>query len=411
MRADAWLRETGFMPDEAALRRVEDGLIAAMEAGLDGRGGLPMLPAYVSAPEVKRARRAIVLDAGGTHLRAALMQVTPDGRAQVILQRVIPTPGTQGRISAEAFFDEIAALIAPMCGDSGCIGFCFSFACEILPDRDARVLYLDKELQVDGLAGCLVAEGLRGALAARGLRSDHRITVLNDTVAAQLGASGEVGMILGTGFNCCYGEANGRIRKDAALCERPGRTIVNTECGAFDALPLTAADFAVHAATADGASNALEKTLSGAYQGLLLASLMRGAAEAGVLRIGHIPEIGAKDITALLLDPGASGLLRDCSPDWAAVTDLARGVIDRAAAFTAATLHAILRKGDLGLHAPAGIAAEGSTFWRNPFLREEIIRRLQTTGRDFRIVSTPEANLAGAAMAALSDEGGTPCLP
>ena len=78
-------------------------------------------------------------------------------------------------------------------------------------------------------------------------------------------------------------------------------------------------------------------------------------------------------------------------------------MIHRASCLVAVTLRAILRRGYMGLRAPACLAVEGTTFWRNTVLRESIMRRVISGGRTIKLVSVEDANLAGAAAAALAD--------
>ena len=410
MNAKEFLHDAGLMLTATQYEEMEYALAAALKNGLAGTGGLPMLTSYLPVTRVKAPRRVIALDVGGTHTRAALVDVAPGEPAAVRQLQVIPTPGTQGEITREAFFAALAEAIAPMAGESDLIGLCFSFACEIQPDRDAKVLYLDKQLQVTGLTGTLVGAGLREAMAALSLPHGHQITLLNDTVAALLGAlaadttpyDGYIGMILGTGFNCCYNEANTLVTKNKVLQSRPGRFLMNTECGAFDAFPMTEMDKRVHAACGDGAKNALEKAVSGAYQGPLLTEILKSAAAAGVFSAESIPDVTAKDAAEFLMNPDAPGVLHDLCPDPTPVLQLTRGMTHRAASLTAVTLKAILRRGYMGLRAPACIAAEGSLFWGNAALRGEILRQVESGGRTLRLLHAHDANLTGAAVAALS---------
>ena len=412
MNAKDFLQDAGFLIKESIYEEMEYAISGDMKKGLAGAGGLPMLTSYLPVTRVKEPRKVIVLDVGGTNLRTALVAVAPGEPVQVQHLTTLPTPGTQGEMTREAFFAAIAETLAPIAGESDRIGLCFSFACEIQPDRDAKVLYLDKQLQVTGLTGTLVGEGLREAMASLGLPHDHRITVLNDTVAALLGAvatdptpfyDGYIGMILGTGFNCCYNEANTLVTKDKVLQSRPGRFLMNTECGAFTGFPITDIDKKVHAACADGAKNALEKAISGAYQGPLLTELLKAAAKEGVFTADSIPDVTARDAAAFLIDPDAPGVLHDMCPDPTPVLQLTRGMIHRASCLAAVTLRAILRRGYMGLRAPACLVVEGSTFWGNPVLREGIMRRVVSGGRTINLVSVNDANLSGAAAAALAE--------
>lgn len=411
MNAMDFLRGAGFLLSGDQFEEMEYALSAAMKNGLAGDGGLPMLPSYLPVRRITAPRRVIALDVGGTHLRTALVSLIPGAPAEISRLHVVPTPGVSAPVTKEAFFGAMADAVAPIAGESDCIGLCFSFACDILPNRDAVMLYPDKELQADGLTGTRIGEELLRAMAARGLKHDHRIAVLNDTVAALLGAAaadptpydGYVGMVLGTGFNCCYNEANVLVKKDKVLQARPGRYLINTECGAFDAFPVTEIDRRVHAACLDGAHNALEKAVAGAYQGRVLTELLKAAAAEGVIHAEHVPVLTARDAADFVADPAAPGVLRDLSPDREEVLLLTRGMLARAAALTAAALRAVLRRGYMGLRAPACIAVDGSVFWHNEMLRKEILRRVESGGRSLRVVDARGAALTGAAAAVLAE--------
>lgn len=415
---DAFLRDIRFSLAEEALHRAQDRFVADMRRGLMGDAqGLPMLPAYLPLNDQSPRGDALVLDAGGTHLRLALMRLGPEGPRQ-LAYREMPMPGTAGRLSRTAFFRALAQATAPLASQADCIGFCFSFSAESLPDGDARVLYLDKELQVDGLSGALVGEGLLRALAEMGAPHRHRIAVLNDTTAALLGAraaqpqaDARIGMILGTGFNCCYGEENARILKAEAIRTAPGRSIVNIEAGAFDGVEPSLADLLVRQESADAAQNPLEKMVSGVYQGPLLHALTRLAAEAGCFSaegaaiLAEAPVPTAADINAFAANPEAPGSLHDLLTtleDCRALHALALALLQRTAALSAMVLRAVLTACDVPTDAPAAIAVEGSTYWKNPLLQRAFKAQLATADKPARILRAENCNLIGAALAALA---------
>lgn len=175
--------------DPAAL--VEDVLIE-MERGLMGPGSsLPMIPAYIS-PVSKPApfKTVIALDAGGTNLRAALVKFDENGKAVPADSRKIPMPGTNGPIGADAYFDEIAAVTAPLIEQAGDkvegIGFCFSYPMEITKEADGILMAFSKEVEAPEVIGKSIGAGLREALKRRKVPVPERIILLNDTVATLL---------------------------------------------------------------------------------------------------------------------------------------------------------------------------------------------------------------------------------
>jgi hexokinase len=57
----------------------------------------------------------VVLDAGGTNLRAALMSFSSEGKPIIENFSKHPMPGTGGRdVGKEEFFDTLAALVEPL---------------------------------------------------------------------------------------------------------------------------------------------------------------------------------------------------------------------------------------------------------------------------------------------------------
>lgn len=282
MDAVEYLDSIGFVTRYEQMMPIMDTFIEDICTGLseDGRSSMPMLPAYLTVDEgLDRNHSVIVIDAGGTNLRVALVEVRPGCKPETRYFKQQPVPGKAVPLSRDDFFDALAAAVEPVADQSDRIGFCFSFPCRIREDLDGEILYMDKELSVDGISGALVGQGLLSALKKRGVKHDHRVVVLNDTVATLLGAlaehpadqySGHIGMILGTGMNCCYSELNSRIGKNEYLKNRPGHSIINMEAGAFSRLFRTKADERLDMGTKRSGTHVLEKMVSGAYQGKVM---------------------------------------------------------------------------------------------------------------------------------------------
>ena len=183
-----FLKEIGFIQTWEEMKPVEESFIDHMKKGMNGeKSSMPMLPAYLpvdSLPE--ESKDVIVMDAGGTNLRVALLRINPGSKPEVLWHHKQPVPGKPGPMTPEAFFDALAHAVAPVADKSDRIGFCFSFPCRIRPDYDGEIIYLDKELDVPGIEGALVGENLKKALGKLGLKNDHKVVILNDTVAALL---------------------------------------------------------------------------------------------------------------------------------------------------------------------------------------------------------------------------------
>lgn len=423
MTTAAFLKENGLAPGAADFARWVADFKREMGLGLAGaKSSLRMIPTYLSAQDLPTSGEpVIVLDAGGTNLRIALMEFTPAG-PQAGYFNTVPMLGTQGHLTVEEFYDGLAELMAPIADRSGRVGFCFSFPCEILPDLDGRVLHFDKEVDIGGAQGSVLGVGLRAALEKRGLRHDHKVAVINDTVAAMLGAMSQglgdgnsVGFILGTGTNICASFPVDTIGKLPAQHRQKGGTmVINLESGGFDALERSPVDLAFDATLADPGTQVLEKLISGAYQGPMALAYLRAAADtglfsnAGVAGYKALPALTAKDISMFLggADDHPLGFL---SPADKAVTlEILDGFFRRASMLTAATLAAVLEVCGQSKDParPVAIAAEGTTFYKCPLLHKYLLEDMETLvagemGLYSRFVQGENPNLTGAALAAL----------
>lgn len=89
-----------------------------MEAGLTGSvSSLPMIPTYLGIGKQEEYLKPIlVIDAGGTNLRAASVRFTDTGFEVLdIVKRKMP--GREGKISAEQLFSELTDTIEKVLSD------------------------------------------------------------------------------------------------------------------------------------------------------------------------------------------------------------------------------------------------------------------------------------------------------
>ncbi len=258
-REETFLKERGL--DVEGIDR--EGLLKVFEeemaAGLAGKpSSLMMIPSFISIDKpVKTDTPVVVLDAGGTNLRAAVVKIDRQGKAEIGSFFKRPMPGTQGEVSASEFYDAFADFLMPVIAESESIGFCFSYPAEITPECDAKLLRWSKQIQVPSVVGTMIGTGLLSHLALRGFT--RRTVILNDTVATLLAGksagvakdySAYVGFILGTGTNTAYVEHNARITKRADL-DKTGSMVINVESGAFTRVQQSLFDKAMDAATND----------------------------------------------------------------------------------------------------------------------------------------------------------------
>lgn len=396
-------------------------LLEEMEEGLAGRpSSLKMYPTYLPGeggrvPDGK----AIALDAGGTHFRAALVSFQ-GGRMTVERNEERPMPGTKSEVTKEEFLDWVCDRLAPLLPESRDIGFCFSFPAEILPDGDGVLRAFDKEIRVTGSEGMTVCREIRERLAQRGMSAPDSFVLLNDTAAVLLGsmteeenAGGCVGFVLGTGVNLCYCEPCERIGKLAAPVG--GSMPINTEFGMFSRTPSGIYDLQLDAAAKNPGENKLEKMISGAYLGELTRLTLLGAAEEGLLgetashRIRKLHELPLSEVSAFL---SGSGDRLHCLCRTEDDAEVCRAVcaelVDRAAKLCVCGVSAAVLRAGLGTRKelPVSVAAEGSTFWKTKGLKERFDYWLgemteKKLGRCCRVVPAPGATMAGCAAAVL----------
>ena len=435
---------------------VEDVLVE-MERGLRGAdSSLPMIPAYISpVSRTTPGKTVIALDAGGTNLRAALVTFDENGRAVVGESRKAPMPGSQECLGADAFFDEIAALAAPlieMAGDKvEGIGFCFSYHMEITKEADGVLIAFSKEVDAPDVVGRAIGAGLREALVRRKVKVPGRIILLNDTVATLLCGLSEipvhgglrrgedrygveagpmVGFILGTGFNTAYPE---RIIPKIGFDSPQNPQIVVCETGNFAHRYMGFLDKEYDSTTKNPGAYTLEKATSGAYLGPLSFHILKQAVKDGVLSFHRQdeflawPTMQTKDLNPFMHEPlartGPIGELfgsdeRDALSSFVYLTSI---VTERAALLAAAVVAAAVEKAGAGYGStresdshgydpfvPVRVAVEGTTYMIYKGMRSALESYLhimlnKDRPRSYAIAPVEQASLLGAAVAALSE--------
>jgi hexokinase len=437
--------ELGLTATDGKMMDYIEDFESEMLRGLEGKdSSLLMLPTYISQEQLKfhehesdskgvstagKAGHVAVIDAGGTNLRIALVELGK-GSPRIKYYEKYPIPGFREAVSKDEFFSKLSAYLAPIIWESDKIGFCFSNPAEVLPNRDAKIITFTKEVVVTGSEGALLGESLKAALKERGLPWDKSVVVLNDTVATQLSAmadpqmrgrySGYIGLILGTGINASYSERNEFIKKSEYLRSKPGTTIINTEAGGYGGFPQNEVDSRFIAETADPEYHKFEKMASGAYQYNLLLEWIRFAAgekrfsDGFAAALGSLESIPIGDADRFYFSPGQDVLSSLCkeTSDGEGLRQLVEAFFDRVAFMTAAVLTGMLRRmGDGGKNPerPVFISAEGTTFYNARLLRPGIDRYMENYTRDklgyhYDFVRIEDATILGSAVAGLAGE-------
>ncbi len=330
-----FLKENKMLADSFDATEME----AVFEEDMRSKKTLSMIPSYQNAvPGELPKGKLLAIDAGGTNLRFAEFTDGAEGES-----KKMPMFGIKEEICADEFFDRMAAEISQF--DAQKVGLCFSYPCEILPNKDGRILTFTKEVKISGAEGKVLGEEIN-----KRLETPRQFSVLNDTVGAQLGVCADIGVILGTGFNICY--------TDHSL-----GTIVNTECGQYGQLPCGTFDDML-SEEMNSPRPCAEKQISGAYLG----TLIRIVARAYFGR--EIPYFELSSVSEFLIGEGP--LYRYFSDaEKRDFREIIRLLLDRAAARAAMMVKCLLKGQD-----HAVLALEGSTVYKLPGYFDAFRRKL-----------------------------------
>jgi hexokinase len=336
-------------------------------------------------------------------------------------------PGSDGEIDRDAFFDALARAVVPVAARADRIGFCFSYAVEMYPEKDGKLIFFSKEIKAHGVVGQSIGAGLVEALARVGAARPSRVVLLNDTVATLLaGRNSEpgrrfddfIGLVCGTGMNMAYVETNSSIGKRSGL-DPAGSQVINTECGSFGRAPRGAVDREFDSTMDHPGKYTNEKMISGAYLGGLCLFTIRRAARDGLLspraaeEVGKLEALSTKDVSDFLLYPSAStnplGELasRAAEEDAIVLYGLMDSLVERAAKLVAVDLSAVLLKTGKGRDPrfPVSITVDGTTFWQMRGFRVRVECHMRSflagaASRAYEISGAEDAPLIGAAIAA-----------
>ncbi len=429
-KVEEFLKKYGMSAESVDLDANCGTFISEMRSGLEGSGSLLMIPTYITmGNELPLQEPVIAIDAGGTNFRVAVIHFNENKEPVIEDFKVYPMPGTQGEVTKEEFFDTMAGYVQPVLHRSNKISFCFSYPTEILPNRDGKLIKFSKEIRVKDIQGEVIGENLLIALKKRGFTEKKDLLVLNDTVATLLAGKsaspdrqfdGYIGFILGTGTNICYAEECVNIVKVPALKQSTGSVLINIESGAYNKIDRGEIDLEFDSTTANPGDFVFEKTISGAYQGGLILTVIHKAAKEGVFsaaaasKLNELKELSSREIDDFLYYPYGQNALAYCCADstgcedHAALYYLIDGLLERAARYVAFSLTAVLEKTGKGKNpcVPACITADGSTFYKSKLFRGKLDHYIKTYTNDAKgiyceFVKVDNGTLVGTAIAGL----------
>lgn len=447
-KAKQFLTSHKLTASELDISEMVNSFLTDMKSGLEGKeSSLMMLPTYIEAEgEVKANEPVVAIDAGGTNFRAAKVYFDDDLNLKTEKLQHYKMPAVDEELSKKEFFKTFAKYMEDYKSVSDKIGFCFSYAAEIYPNKDGKLLEWSKEVKAPEVIGEMVGKNFLEAMGT----PDKQLVLMNDTVSTLLAGKAAtagknydtyIGFILGTGTNTSYIEPNKNITKTEGL-DSAGSQIINIESGNFGGAPRTDIDVAFDNTTKNPGRYTFEKMFSGGYFGGLCTTALKIAADEGLFseeskkNVENIQELTteevnkfisgiapAEDTTAeslstkegeetatqvkdLDLNKIHGALVND--EDRQTATQIIDGMIERAAKLVAANLAAVILKTGKAKTAekPVLMTIEGTTFYKlknfqtmfEGFLQEFLSGENK---RYYEIVEVENSSLLGAAIAAI----------
>lgn len=392
----------------------------------------PMIPVYGLLPDQNQnthfGKSAIIIDAGGTNFRSALVSFSEDGTPTISNLEKSSMPGIERELSKEEFYNAIADKIEYLKDKADRIGFCFSYAMSMTKDNDGQVIVFSKEIKAPEVVGTFVGAELLAVLKKRGWKTVGKIVLLNDTVAALLAGLGQkteagnpfssyIGFVFGTGMNNAYIEENNIPKID----DDGKKHIVVCEGGMYNNLLLSSFDEMLDKDTVNPGESLLEKMCSGGYFGTLTYIVIKTACEEHIFsapfaaRFKQLTSLKAADIDLFLEDTSNPETVLGAVAAEGCITDIKKlkyiltTIINRTTCIVTAVLAATIIKCGKGKdrEAPVAIVCNGSTFWKCHGLAENVAKKLEDklTGSSkayFKILKIDDDITLGTALAAIN---------
>lgn len=392
-----------------------------MNEGYKKQNSLKMISTYINFQDkVENDSTAIVIDAGGTNLRIALVEFKENNSAEIVYQKKFPMIGLEQEVTVDTFFEKLFSYLEPILQKSNKIGFCFSFPTEITPDRDGIVLEMNKGIKIRGIEGGRIGQRLKDELQSKGFGINYDVTVINDTVSCLLGGmiidplkqyDSFIGFILGTGTNTAFVEPNKE------------NMIINIESGGYDKISSSWLDKELDKDTTNPNKQKFEKMISGAYLGSLAAILLQKAGEEQYFTynfcqvIAELKELTTEDLSLFMEYPYSNynriGKLLNSDgsdDDRLVIYEIIDQLLLRSAKLVAINILGIMEYLNLGNLPvlPICVSSEGSTFFKFKQLNTKILNEINnysTTSRQYHceFVEAKESTIYGTAIAALLD--------
>uniref|UniRef100_A0A158P960 Phosphotransferase n=1 Tax=Angiostrongylus cantonensis TaxID=6313 RepID=A0A158P960_ANGCA len=429
-----------FIISNDDLHIISSKIEAEMKAGLSSVNGssIAMLPSYVPAlPDGSEEGQYVAIDLSGKNLRIMLLTLRGSGREPSAVNNNYIVPNHVMKGTGDQLFTFIVNCLQRFLQEFGLveanlpIGFVFSYPCELLSIRSARLLWWTKGFDIKDCLQKDVVQLLEEALEMNMSTKAQIKAVMNDTVG-QLAAAGHkygpectIGVVIGYGCNSSYLEKTSRITKfnaDAVGYKHPNMVVVTEweefgSKGELDSV-LTQFDKEIDEASVHKGKQIIDKLTGALYLGELVRRILSQLVLDRVLFDGHPCEkldetdsFPTKYISEILAEEDNSykACRRICdeldvpmhgSGDYHIIRDVCFVVSNRSAAIVAAAISALLRHLDIS---KVKIGVGGALIQFHPIyhkLLEEKLTDLAPLSTEWELVPADEGSARGAALIA-----------
>lgn len=423
-KAEKFLKDHKMTASDLNIGELSNLFINEMEKGLQGTdSSLIMIPTYIEVNKQITANQPVIaIDAGGTNFRTAKVYFDEKMELKTEKLKNSKMPAVDKELAKDEFFETMAGYLKEYVNDSEKIGLCFSYAVEIYPNKDGKLLEWSKEIKAPGVIGEMIGKNLLEFLGT----PDKQIVLLNDTVATLLAghstAAGKnydtfIGFILGTGTNTCYIESNKNITKTKGL-DLSKNQIINIESGNFAKVKQTDIDKLFDNQTKNPGRYTFEKMFAGGYFGGLCTTALKVAADENIFsektknNLKDMRELTSEEVNKFVcgIDLAENILFKMLSSDEdrSSAGIIIESMIERAAKLVAANLGAVILKTDKAKSQESLVlmTIEGTTFYKLKNFREMFENFLQDflsgdKKRYYEIAEVENSSLLGAAIAAI----------
>ncbi|CAJ0931293.1 unnamed protein product, partial [Mesorhabditis belari] len=429
-----------FSIDLQKLEDISGKIEQQMREGLAGKGNssIAMLPSFVPAlPDGTEVGKYVAIDLSGKNLRIMLLTLNGAGKDPNAVNNNYIMPNHVMKGTGDQLFTFIVNCLQRFLQEFGLvdanlpIGFVFSYPCELLSIRSARLLWWTKGFDIKDCLQKDVVALLEEALEMNMSTKAQIKAVMNDTVgqlaaaAHKYGPECTIGVVIGYGCNSSYLEKTSNIGKfDATASGYPHQNMVVVteweEFGSNGELQdiLTQFDLEIDEASVHRGKQIIDKLTGALYLGELVRRVLSQLCLDGHLfdaqqceRLELVDSFPTKYILEILGEE--EGSYRVCrrvcdelevpshgSGDYAIIREVAQAVSQRSAAIVASAISALLRMVNAQ---QVQIGVGGALIQFHPTYHaqlEECLQALAPKSCEWKLVAADEGSAKGAAMIA-----------